>query len=189
MNLINAYCSGLQAGDSALLVEYGECILDFSLRARVHALEQAVRRFEVPGIWAMSPCIRSTMVRNHIAGHFHTKIVLNCLVKIHYDPLVVCQPDLLAALIAAEESVPANMDDMVFPGRKITFPLVLDDKWNREALQRYMQSIRDEAAYLPSNIEYLARNNGLDGGAQEALRLLANTDWVGRIDLVDYFYR
>ncbi len=26
-------------------------------------------------------------------------------------------------------------------------------------------SIRSEAPYLPSNIEYIAKNNGLDGGA------------------------
>lgn len=70
------------------------------------------------------------------------------------------------------------MHEVVFPGRKITFPIVLDDRWNREALERYMRSIRDEAVYLPSNIEYLARNNGLEGGAQEALRSLVSTDWV-----------
>ena len=64
-----------------------------------------------------------------------------------------------------------------FPGRKVTFPIVLDDRWNREALERYMRSIRDEAVYLPSNIEYLARNNGLESGA-EALKLLVGSDWV-----------
>lgn len=41
-----------------------------------------------------------------------------------------------------------------------------------------MRSMRDEAVYLPSNIEYLARNNGLEGGADEALQLLVSSDWV-----------
>lgn len=67
---------------------------------------------------------------------------------------------------------------MEFPGRRITFPIVLDDKWNREALQRYMRSTRDKAVYLPSNIQYLADNNGLSGGEEEALRLLVSSDWV-----------
>jgi len=67
---------------------------------------------------------------------------------------------------------------MKFPSRRITFPIVLDDQWNRAALQRYMQTIRDKAAYLPSNIEYLANNNGLDGGAEQALKLLVASDWV-----------
>ena len=73
---------------------------------------------------------------------------------------------------------------MVFAGRKITFPIVLDDHWNREALQRYMQSVRDEAVYLPSNIEYLARNNGIEGGAEEALRLLMLSPWVTHLALL-----
>lgn len=73
------------------------------------------------------------------------------------------------------------MANTSFPGRKITFPIVLDDHWNREALERYMRSVRDDAVYLPSNIEYLARNNGLEGGAQEALKLLVETDWVSSL--------
>ena len=67
---------------------------------------------------------------------------------------------------------------MEFPGRKLTFPIVLDDKWNKEALEKYMRSIRDEAVYLPSNIEYLARNNGVEGGKQEALQLLVSSPWA-----------
>ncbi len=66
---------------------------------------------------------------------------------------------------------------MVFPGRKLTFPIVLDDRWNREALDRYMRSARDQAVYLPSNIDYLARNNGLKDGA-EALQVMISSPWV-----------
>lgn len=70
------------------------------------------------------------------------------------------------------------MDNMSFSGRRITFPIVLDDRWCREALERYMRTIRNRAVYLPSNIEYLARNNGLEGGPEEALKLLIASDWV-----------
>ncbi|GJE99971.1 urea carboxylase [Phanerochaete sordida] len=147
-----------QAGDSAILVEFGELLLDFHVRARVHAFEQDLAAREVAGVWSMAPCIRSTMI--------------------HFDPTVVSQSDLLAVLVEVEASLPDSMADTCFPGRKITFPIVLDDRWSREALERYMRSMRDEAVYLPSNIEYLARNNGLEGGAQEALRLLVQTDWL-----------
>lgn len=101
----------------------------------------------------------------------------NTSTQIHFDPLVISQASLLSALVEAEASLPANVESLEFPGRKITFPVVLDDKWNREALEKYMRSIRDTAVYLPSNIEYLARNNGLMG-AQEALKKLVETDWV-----------
>ena len=65
--------------------------------------------------------------------------------------------------------MPARVDALTFPARRITFPIVLDDQWCREALARYMRSVRNRAAYLPSNVEYLARNNGL-AGAEDALR-------------------
>ncbi|KAH9896131.1 urea carboxylase [Cubamyces lactineus] len=146
-----------QAGDSAILVEFGEMTLDFGIRARIHAFEAEVRRRAISGVWSLAPCIRSTMV--------------------HFDPLITSQSALLTALVDAEASLPANVESLTFPGRKITFPVVLDDRWNREALEKYMRSIRDEAAYLPSNIEYLARTNGLQSKA-EALKLLVKTDWL-----------
>ncbi|KAG1727747.1 allophanate hydrolase subunit 2-domain-containing protein [Suillus paluster] len=147
-----------QAGDSAILVEYGDMHLDFTLRARVHALESEVRKRNVNGIWAFAPCIRSTMC--------------------HYDPAVISQADVLAVLLNVEHSLPDSASDLLFPGRKITFPIVLDDQWSRDALQRYMRTTRNAAVYLPSNIDYLARNNGLDGGVDEALRKLTDSAWL-----------
>ncbi|KAI0667169.1 urea carboxylase [Trametes maxima] len=146
-----------QSGDSAILVEFGEMALDFAIRARIHAFEAVIRERSIAGVWFLAPCIRSTMV--------------------HFDPFLIDQATLLDALVAAEASLPASVESLTFPGRRITFPVVLDDRWNREALEKYMRSIRDNAAYLPSNIEYLARNNGLQSAA-EALRLLVGTDWL-----------
>ncbi len=97
--------------------------------------------------------------------------------QVHFDPLVTTQGDVLAALIDTEALLPASIESLTFPGRRITFPVVLDDRWNREALEKYMRNTRDTAAYLPSNVEYLARNNGLSSG-EEALKKLVTTDWV-----------
>ncbi|VDB91707.1 unnamed protein product [Peniophora sp. CBMAI 1063] len=146
-----------QAGDSAILLEYGPMELDLTVRARIHAFEDAVRKKRIDGIVGFCPCIRSTMC--------------------YYDPLIVSQQDILTALIEAEHSLPASTADMVFPGRRITLPIVLDDRWNREALKKYIQSTRDKAVYLPSNIKYLASNNGLDS-EQEALAKLSQSDWL-----------
>lgn len=147
-----------QAGDSAILVEYGELKLDFRLRGRIHAFETELHKRDIAGVWQLAPCIRSTMI--------------------HYDPAVISQSDLLRTLIQVETGLPDSLSEIVFPARRITFPIVLDDRWNRQALERYMRSMRDEAVYLPSNIEYLARNNGLEGGADEALQLLVSSDWL-----------
>ncbi|KAF8837172.1 hypothetical protein BDN67DRAFT_973345 [Paxillus ammoniavirescens] len=147
-----------QAGDSAILVEYGPMTLDFNLRARVHALETEARKRKADGIWSFAPCIRSTMC--------------------HFDPTITSQDDVLNLLVEVENSLPDTMTDVEFPGRKITFPIALDDQWNREALQRYMTTTRSKAVYLPSNIDYLARNNGLEGGATEALQKLIGSSWL-----------
>jgi urea carboxylase len=51
-----------QAGDSAILIEYGEMSVNFHLRARIHALETILKKREISGILAFCPCVRSTMV-------------------------------------------------------------------------------------------------------------------------------
>ncbi|KAF8550790.1 AHS2-domain-containing protein [Imleria badia] len=147
-----------QAGDSAILVEYGQTKLDFDLRARVHALETEARKHILNGIWSFAPCIRSTMC--------------------HFDPAIISQMDVLNFLVEVENSLPDTMVDIEFLGRKIVFPIVLDDQWNREALERYMSTTRSKAVYLPSNIDYLAKNNGLQGGATEALEKLMGSTWL-----------
>lgn len=159
------------------MVEFGTMTLDFAIRARIHAFETEVRKRAIPGVWFLAPCIRSTMVS--IRSMFPFIPLFNTGAQIHFDPLVISQASLLSALVEAEVSLPANIESLEFPGRKITFPVVLDDRWNREALEKYIRSIRDTAVYLPSNIEYLARNNGLKS-AQDALRKLVETDWVSR---------
>jgi hypothetical protein len=102
--------------------------------------------------------------------------VVRC--QCHFDPSVISQADVLAVLLNAERSLPDSASDLRFPGRKITFPIILDDQWCRDALQRYMRTTRNSAVYLPSNVDYLARNNGLEGGVDEALQKLMDSAWV-----------
>ncbi|KAI0046085.1 urea carboxylase [Auriscalpium vulgare] len=162
-----------QAGDSAILVEYGPMQLDFNIRARVHAFELAAHARRIPGVVAFGPCIRSTMVCIPNLCPVIVFIGHQC----YYDPTQISQADLLHHLVEVERTLPVSLEGMTFPGRRITFPIILDDSWNREALQRYMRTTRDKAVYLPSNIEYLAKNNGLHTG-EEALSKLIGSDFL-----------
>ena len=81
-------------------------------------------------------------------------------------------------MVEVENALPDTMSDVEFPGRKIVFPIALDDRWSRKALERYMSTMRSKAVYLPSNVDYLARNNGLQGGATEAFEKLMGSSWV-----------
>ena len=79
------------------------------------------------------------------------------------------------------------MVDIEFPGRKIVFPIALDDRWNREALERYMSTTGRKAVYLPSNINHLEKNNGLQGSATEVVEKLRGSTGSRRVIRVTCF--
>ena len=90
---------------------------------------------------------------------------------------MISQSSLQHLLVELAFLVPCDVKKAEFSARRITFPIVLDDSWNKEALERYMATTRDKAVYLPSNIDYLASNNGLSG-PKDALDKFIGSDWV-----------
>ena len=48
------------------------------------------------------------------------------------------------------------------PSRTVHLPLSWDDPATREAIERYMAGVRDDAPWCPWNIEFIRRINGLD---------------------------
>lgn len=133
-----------QAGDRYLLVELGELVLDIALRLRVHALMQALQAAQaagtLPGILDLTPGIRS--------------------LQLHYDPAQVSREALLAALTAADEAL-GPTEQLSVPSRTVWLPLAWDDASTRLAIEKYMQSVRPDAPWCPSNIEFIRRINGL----------------------------
>ncbi|PKO31261.1 MAG: urea carboxylase [Betaproteobacteria bacterium HGW-Betaproteobacteria-7] len=130
-----------QAGDAYLLVEYGPLVLDLELRFRVQALMNWLKDNPQPGIIDLTPGIRS--------------------LQLHFDARRTDRGQLLAALIAAEELLP-SVDDMEVPSRTVYLPLSWDDPATKLAIEKYMQSVRKDAPWCPSNIEFIRRINGLD---------------------------
>ncbi|HSI60085.1 MAG TPA: carboxyltransferase domain-containing protein, partial [Ideonella sp.] len=138
-----------QAGDRYLLVEYGPQVLDLELRLRVHALMAALQAKRdtigdagaLEGIVDLTPGIRS--------------------LQVHFDPQRLPREALLSQLAAAEQSLPAA-DDFEVPTRTVWLPLSWDDAATRLAIDKYMQSVRPDAPWCPSNIEFIRRINGLD---------------------------
>jgi urea carboxylase len=130
-----------QAGDNYLLVEYGPLVLDLELRFRVHALMDWLQRRRVTGVLELTPGIRS--------------------LQVHFDSGTLSQRALLDILLRAEEELPA-VDDIEVPSRIVHLPLSWDDPATRVAIDKYMQSVRKDAPWCPSNIEFIRRVNGLD---------------------------
>ncbi len=129
------------SGDKYLLVEYGAQVLDIELRFRVHALMLWLREHPLEGMKELTPGIRS--------------------LQIHYDSLQLPQAQLLAHLQQAEQQL-TDLEQMELPSRIVHLPLSWDDEACRLAIEKYMQSVRPDAPWCPSNIEFIRRINGLD---------------------------
>ena len=129
------------AGDSFLLVEYGAMVLDITLRFHLHALMQWLQQNPVDGLLELTPGIRS--------------------LQVHYDPLRLELKSLLEHLETAERSLSAN-EQTEIESRIVHLPLSWDDEACRLAIDKYMQSVRKDAPWCPSNIEFIRRINGLD---------------------------
>jgi urea carboxylase len=142
-----------RAGDKYLLIEYGDLVLDLELRLRVHALMQWLETANLEGIVELTPGIRS--------------------LQVHYESRVLPLARLLEVLRSGEDSL-ASIDDMVIPTRVVRLPLSWDDAATQLAIAKYMQSVRADAPWCPSNIEWPAPHRG-----REANRLRCELPGAG----------
>ncbi len=130
------------AGDHFLLVEYGKQVLDIRLRFRVHALMRWLQMNPLDGIHELTPGIRS--------------------LQIHYNSQKLTVTSLIAYLKQAEEALSQHLDELSVPSRIIHLPLSWDDEACQLAIEKYMHSVREDAPWCPSNVEFIRRINGLD---------------------------
>jgi len=128
------------SGDSYLLVEYGEMVLDLNIRFRVHSLEQALINMHLEGLLETIPGVRSLLIK--------------------YNSLQLSLSKLLEVLESVEKNLP-SIEEIEIPSRVIHLPIVVHDRWTLEAIAYYMKSVRAEAPYLPDNVAFVARCNGL----------------------------
>lgn len=136
-----------RSGERAVLVEYGPMLLDLALRARVHVLHQRLLAAAPAGLVELVPGIRS--------------------LQIQIDPEGLPVPKLLALLAELEDDL-GDVGGLVAPSRAVSLPLSWDDPSAREAMERYRHGVRADAPWLPWNIEFIRRINGL--GSTEDVR-------------------
>jgi urea carboxylase len=145
-----------QAGEDYLLIEYGPPVLDLELRFRVHALMQWLEERRPRGIIDLTPGIRS--------------------LQVHYDCRVLSQRALLDLLLDAEQDLQA-VDTLQVPSRIVHLPLSWDDPATRLAIEKYTQSVRPDAPWCPSNIEFIRRINGLDSN-EDVRRIVFDASYL-----------
>jgi urea carboxylase len=135
-----------RAGESNLLVEFGEPVLDLVLRFQVQALLEELRSQPLAGVLDLTPGIRS--------------------LQIHFDAATTTQSRVIDGLLAAIDRLP-SVDRMSLPSRIVHLPLSWDDPATQLATERY-KAVRADAPWCPDNIEFIRRINGLE--SREAVR-------------------
>lgn len=136
-----------QAGDKYVLIEYGDNVLDLALRLRVHLLMQALRERAVPGVEELSPGVRSLQVR--------------------YDSLILSQKQLMNLLLELEAGL-GDVSQLKVPSRIVWMPMAFEDSATLGAVERYQETVRASAPWLPNNVDFIQRINGLE--SREAVR-------------------
>lgn len=145
-----------RGGDDNVLVEYGRMELDLELRARAHALYLHLLSNPVPGQQDLTPGIRSLQVKI-TPGRSSVAATLD-------------------ALREAEAALPAA-EDLVVSSRRVRLPLSWDDPATKEAIERYMYGVRDDAPWCPWNIEFIRRMNGLES-ADDVYRTVFDAEYM-----------
>ncbi|ALV93530.1 MULTISPECIES: urea carboxylase [Pantoea] len=130
-----------QAGDKYVLIEYGDNVLDLALRLRVHLLMNALRERAVPGVEELSPGVRSLQVR--------------------YDSLILSQKQLMNLLLELEAGL-GDVSQLKVPSRIVWMPMAFEDSATLGAVERYKETVRATAPWLPNNVDFIQRINGLE---------------------------
>ena len=128
------------SGDSWVLVEFGDMVLDIELRFLAHRLMLSLDQEKIAGVLELTPGIRS--------------------LQVHFDPLRIAQGSLFKHLNRLIQQLVHHKKTKV-PSRIIRLPLSWDDSQCKLAIEKYDQVVRKNAPWFPSNIEFIRRINGL----------------------------
>lgn len=128
------------SGDTHILLEAGEAELDLVLRFRIHALMQILEAAALQGIIDITPGIRS--------------------LQVHYQPETLPLASLLTTIFEQWKTVCLS-DELQVPTRVVHLPLSWDDPACRTAIDKYMTTVRRDAPWCPSNLEFIRRINDL----------------------------
>ncbi|PXF42434.1 Urea amidolyase [Gracilariopsis chorda] len=143
------------SGDEHVLVEYGDIELDLSYRFRVHMLMEELKQKSF--VKELCPGVRSVLIK--------------------YDPTQIHVIALIQTLTELENGTLGSVEDVVVASRKLELPLAFADRWTTQAQSQYLRSVRPNAPYMPSNIEFIRRINGLDS-IQQVEQVLTSAQYM-----------
>lgn len=91
---------------------------------------------------------------------------------LYYDGLKIPQDKLLKHLVSIEAAL-GDLSKAKMPSRLFKLPLTFESKRQKDATQRYMETQRPYASYLPDNLQFVAKNNAFSREELENIFLTA----------------
>jgi len=147
------------AGDRGVLVEYGEMEFDLTLNFFMLAVDAALAARRPDGVVETAPGFRSILVA--------------------YDSARLPVADLVDHLREVHGSLQGE-HGMTIPSRLVHMPIAFDDSSSREAVERYVRTIRKDApnAEGGTNIDYIVRYNGFRDREELYAAVLGSEQWT-----------
>ncbi|ETN43925.1 urea carboxylase [Cyphellophora europaea CBS 101466] len=131
-----------QAGDRGILCDFGSQVFDLTVRTRAQQLVRAVGERPPRGF--------QRVTRPHTMSVF-----------VAFDSHIIDQKTAVDALVNLERSF-SDVSNFTTPSKTFHLPMVFDAEECVQATARYMETQRPYATYLPDNIDFIRRNNGLE---------------------------
>lgn len=145
-----------QAGDGYILMEYGDNVLDIASRLRIHLLMEALSTAGIAGLEELAPGVRSLQLR--------------------YDSQVLEQQALLEHLVALETQL-GDVANIKVPTRIVHLPIAFEDSATLAAVARYRETVCAQAPWLPDNIDFLQRINGL-ASREQVMEIISQAHYL-----------
>ena len=92
---------------------------------------------------------------------------------LYYDGLKITQDKLLSYLVSIEAAL-GDLSKARMPSRLFKLPLTFESKRQKDATQRFIETQRPYASFLPDNLEFVAKNNAFKREELENIFLTAN---------------
>ena len=133
-----------QGGDDFILIDYGHGAFNLNYRCRAVALYQKLK--DMTGDVSFSN------------GSMHTGMACGNSLMLYFDSMKVSREKLLEVLIKLEAEL-GDLSEAKMPSKKYRLPLTFKSKRQDAAIQRYIETQRPYASYLPDTMEFVAKNN------------------------------
>jgi len=132
-----------QGGDDFILIDYGYGAFDLNYRCRAVALYQKLK--EQKGDISFP-------------DGMHTGMACGNSLMLYYDGLKIPRQKILDLLLKLEAEI-GDLSEAKLPCRKFKLPLTFKSKKQDMAIQRYIETQRPYASYLPDTMDFVAKNN------------------------------